>query len=497
MTIKYDLLVEALRELQTAARDIRADLRGVDDAEFGAKLHAALDAAEHLLSVHLPAPRQNVALLLEVLFRAVRNIRPPPVDADLEARTDTRDKIRQATGNLRIVLDEAQDAANAAFPGRRPIRDHFKTIADYAAIENFTGRLDALQAAMENIDKQKDTKPDFVQQGEVITVSVRDTRLVIDLARLHLKLIERIDDKVNETQLDLGAIVTTVETMNDTAVRLRDTFRAWIGDSARKAVLNAESLAATCARLADGARGLGGMMEPRDPAEPEMVLILDGSFMMGIPEEESEREGTKHIDDDARPVHRVTIRRAFLLGRYPVTNDEYAIFARETNQKWESPAGQAAGRLPVRRIEYDDALAYLRWLSERTGHRYRLPSEAEWEYACRAGTPFARYWGDAFDPEMANPRPSRLTPVDRFPPNRWGLHDMLGNALEWVEDQWHDNYLGAPDDGTAWVTGTRPRVLRGGAWGNGGPGGVRAGDRGRDLTGLRASWAGFRVARTL
>ena len=490
MTAAYDSLTEALRQLKQQAAEIRADLRGVNDLEFGDKLLAALDMADRLAALHLPAPYRNVTQQAQVLVRAVRNVRPPPVDPDLQDRTATRDLIRSANGSLRNLLDDVQDAAQKVWPSL-PIPSAFKRITDGAALDAFIRKLGAFQTAVDTLAAEKDSAPTFEQQGQTLTFYAADTRLVIDLTRLHLKLIEQIDgDPVNETELDLGAMDTTVETMSETAGRVRDTFRAWRDNASPGAVLGAEHLAAVAGELKAAMEALAGRM-----GLPEMVLIPAGTFTMGIPLKESQREGFRDLDNRSRPEHAVTFERPFLLGRYPVTNAEYADFAREKDLPWTAPEGEAAARLPAVDIGFADAKAYARWLSERTGHRYRLPTEAEWEYACRAGTVTAQYWGDAFEPAMANPGLRRLTAVDAYPPNPWGLHDMLGNAGEWVEDTWHNNYRGAPLDGTAWVVGGKRRVVRGGFLDvhiRDNRGGVRF-----RIDGVPSRRVGFRLARTL
>jgi len=210
----------------------------------------------------------------------------------------------------------------------------------------------------------------------------------------------------------------------------------------------------------------------RDVPVPEMALIPVGHFLMGVPEAESKREGTD--DSNARPQHQVTIARPFWLGKFPVTRGEYAAFAVETgrgNEPWASTTLRQNDRHPVVNVRHADALAYLDWLSEKTGQTYRLPSEAEWEYAARAGTTSARHWGeDAGKPgEHAHfseiPGSAGGTcPAGSFSPNAFGLHDMLGNVWEWTADPWHGDYQGAPSDGSAWTAGGAAyRVVRGGS----------------------------------
>jgi formylglycine-generating enzyme required for sulfatase activity len=220
--------------------------------------------------------------------------------------------------------------------------------------------------------------------------------------------------------------------------------------------------------------------------------------MMGSTEKEDgsgERE---------RPQHRVTIGHRFAMGRFPVTFEEYNRFCEATQRKKPEDQGWGRGRRPVINVSWDAAQAYIAWLSQETGKAYRLPSEAEWEYACRAGTTSRYSFGDAITPHRANYGDSglgRTREVGAYPANPWGLHDMHGNVWEWVEDDWHENYRGAPADGSAWKetkTGSGPRlcVLRGGSW-SGDSSGCRSACRGWGGTDIRVSGIGFRVARTL
>ncbi len=262
------------------------------------------------------------------------------------------------------------------------------------------------------------------------------------------------------------------------------------------------------------------------PDGPEMVLIPPGTFLMGAPEEESKREHDGGWDDNARPVHRVTITRPFLLGRHPITRGQFAAFVRATDiplTEWRDSGFDQDDSHPVVNISHDDAMDYVEWASVQCAKDYRLPSEAEWEYTARAGTVTARYWGDgredawlyanAADDALrrttnAKPEPDRYfpgddgyantSPVGSFLPNAFGLYDMLGNVLEWCADHWHGSYVGAPTDGIPWTTTGREsgRSLRGGSWVSG-PRYVRAAHRGGIVTGSRNADTGFRVARTL
>ncbi len=192
---------------------------------------------------------------------------------------------------------------------------------------------------------------------------------------------------------------------------------------------------------------------------PKMVTIPAGSFEMG-----------SNDYKDEKPVHSVTIKKPFALGAYPVTFEEYDNYVKHAGaDKPKSSWGR--GKQPVTRVNWKDAVGYAEWLSKQTGKQYRLPTEAEWEYAARAGTKTDYYWEDGNIKEYAwfnENSDGKTHTVGGKRPNSFGLYDMSGNVLEWVQDCWHDNYKKAPDDGSAWEQAdggdcTR-RVLRGGSW---------------------------------
>jgi X-X-X-Leu-X-X-Gly heptad repeat protein len=490
-------LITALGELGYQAKSIRDTLRTVNDEEFRPKLDLAIDVTEDLLAAWWPEPNHRVKPALRTLYLAAQNIDIPIEDAALEERTNTLETLRGSLGRLWHALDKAIRAANATYPGGDEAiwsrgAHNFVTAE---SVENFRAKIDALQlqldamrAAVDRLGRERDTAPHFAQQGELVTFHTTEMIVEINVASLHLK--------VNETRLDIGALVDTIEEIRDVSKDFRATVQGWVDDVTDELLAGAETLNDGARRLVSGVRALGGMIGAGDSDAPDMVLIPRGAFMMGIPDTEAKRENAERWFENALPHHEVTIKHPFLLGRFLVTVGEYAVFARETQRSWEKPTFPQTDRHPAVNVGFDDAVAYAAWLSERTGDLYRLPSEAEWEYACRAGTSTARYWGDAFDPDKANFNGEGTTEVGVYSANPWGPYDTLGNVFEWVEVRWHDNYEGAPNVGNSWTVGRhRHRVIRGGSW-EGYRGYAGAGDRvGCDEA--PHSWVGFRLARTL
>jgi formylglycine-generating enzyme required for sulfatase activity len=238
---------------------------------------------------------------------------------------------------------------------------------------------------------------------------------------------------------------------------------------------------------------------------PEMVVVPAGSFMMGSPVSE------EHRDDDEGPQHEVTLAKPFAVGRFAVTFEEWDACAADRGCKgYQPPDSWGRGRQPVIHVSWDDARAYVAWLSRKTGKTYRLLSEAEREYAARAGTRTPFWWGSKISTSQANYEGTvpyrggsvgeyrqRTVPVDSFEPNPWGLYQVHGNVYEWADDCYHDNYAGAPTDGSAWVSGDcSRRVLRGGSWFFF-PWDLRAANRDAYTPVSRRDHLGFRVGRTL
>jgi formylglycine-generating enzyme required for sulfatase activity len=239
---------------------------------------------------------------------------------------------------------------------------------------------------------------------------------------------------------------------------------------------------------------------------PTMVVIPAGSFMMGSPLNEEGRF------DAESPQHRVTIRYSFLVGKFEVTFDEWDACVSAGGCNGLGPAseggdnGWGRGNRPVINVSWDDTKSYISWLSDKMGKTYRLLSEAEWEYAARAGTTTRFRWGDNIGSDWANCigcgsqwDNNKTAPVGSFSVNAFGLYDMHGNVWEWVEDCYNENYDGAPNDESARLSavgGCDLRVERGGSWSET-PRFMRSAFRLYGFTVDRRDNLGFRVARSL
>ncbi|WP_176722391.1 formylglycine-generating enzyme family protein [Candidatus Thiosymbion oneisti] len=298
------------------------------------------------------------------------------------------------------------------------------------------------------------------------------------------------------------------------------------------------------ALLIQGAEEASGFAPGTLPAEPcvsrpgegpQMVLIESGRFRMGSPPGEKERLSSEG------PQHPVAVVRPFALARCETTVGEFGRFVAETGYRtdaergggcytvnadrsrfqqredasWRNPGFAQSADHPVVCVSFNDARVYARWLSLRTGAAYRLPTEAEWEYAARAGTSTPFWTSDCIHTDQANYDGSydyngcgaktgvyrrRTVPAGSLPANAFGLYEMAGNVYEWVEDCWHDSYAGAPNDGSAWREAgggdCARRVLRGGGWGSD-PGWLRSAGRYRYAADVAYFDVGIRLARTL
>lgn len=239
--------------------------------------------------------------------------------------------------------------------------------------------------------------------------------------------------------------------------------------------------------------------------KPEMIRIEPGNFVMGSCENEPGRFR------DEGPQREVTITRPFELGKYAVTFEEYDVFCDVMGRRKTENEGWGRKRRPIVNLTWEDAYSYCRWLNDQTGDRFRLPTEAEWEYACRAGTTTLYSFGDAISTELANYDGNwmfngsdkgeyrrQTVQVGSLPANQWGLYEMHGNVWEWCFDPWHFGYEGAPKSQRARIYGgeLKRAVIRGGGWGDF-PQGLRSANRSWVSRWGRIDAVGFRLARTL
>ena len=272
---------------------------------------------------------------------------------------------------------------------------------------------------------------------------------------------------------------------------------------------------------------------------PDLVVVPAGTYRMGSPASEAERQTWEG------PVHGVTITHPFAVGVHEVTRGDFSQFVSETGHSagdacstyedgawtlrpgrtWRSPGISQTDDHPVVCVSWSDAKAYVAWLGRKTGQAYRLLSESEWEYVARAGTSTARYWGgsEVEQCRYANGRDQAFVrqypdwvvdgqitvscddghagtaPVGSYEANGFGLHDVIGNVWEWVEDCWNESYEGAPAHGEAWATGSQHcqwHMRRGGSW-TLNPLSLRSAQRNANESDVRGYWGGFRVARTI
>jgi formylglycine-generating enzyme required for sulfatase activity len=195
---------------------------------------------------------------------------------------------------------------------------------------------------------------------------------------------------------------------------------------------------------------------------PVLVSLPGGSFTMG----------NNTSDPSEKPAHQVSINAPFAIGKYEVTVEQWAACVEDGGACPRIATDAGKKRVPLRDVSWDDAQLYVKWLSKVTGKRYRLPTEAEWEYAARGGTSTRYWWGEQMKSGTANCKNcgepwQRDAPAEigSFAPNPFGLYDMNGSVWEWVSDCWHNNFKGAPSDGRSWdEPNCRVRVIRGGSW---------------------------------
>jgi formylglycine-generating enzyme required for sulfatase activity len=495
---------DRLRDAQIAARQIPDRLGSVTRAE----IESALSLIENSLKADFSELRGN----LSTAHAAIRERRFP---------FGEHSAMFGRLAELAYSLEDIEQAAAAAdYPeARTPLSLPQQHLVPRGAI---IAELDALEASLSafdkklsDLEKQQSGAPEFEDQDA----------LILDVTEHAGAQSKAVHELVGQRQIDvrgllvliggLGRVVRSfVSTVAPAVARVTAKLKASalaLGRSGREV----EGAGGAVVRAAVSARADGDFPGVRfrdfDTA-PEMIVVPAGEFMMGS------RQGEG--DDDERPQRKVAIRNPCAVGIAPVMRGEFAAFVRATNYEtgsgadvwdgqrwkndpaasWRAPGFKQDDDHPVVCVNWHDAQAYVKWLSERSGTIYRLLSEAEWEYCCRAGTASAYSTGDSITPDQANfyPNHKGTTSVFKFPPNAFGLRDMHGNVWEWCEDSWHGDYSGDPPaNGSTWGGGDESlRVLRSGSWFD-----VSQNLRSANRLGVhpinRSNDIGFRVARTL
>ncbi|MCA3388809.1 MAG: formylglycine-generating enzyme family protein [Roseomonas sp.] len=556
-------LRERLAEVQRCTDSFGAVLPQTNQPGPLAFFPSVLERIRLILGNEQEGATGNLAAALAEVRKDIRRHPLPDLDPDLDERTQALFLLRGERGNLIEALENALDACNVlAMPLRASPEGDLELPREAVqdsllrALDERLRRLDSAVKTMEEAAAKADTNAAAagtnisVSQIGLINLSTRELKLDIAAARFETKIAA---DPGAPPTIDLGALARTLEAIRDTARDLRElvqSLHAWVAP----AVVAAGRMVAAGAERAwrglktlvskvryerelsqqaqdtvseDHSKPFRPPLEPlarwREPipglpeeAWPDMITLPTGEFLMGAPNGE---EGSATIE---RPQRHVTVPRPFALGRTAVT---FAMWDAAMAAGFVPPSGKPPedagwGRddRPVINVSWDDAQAYCRWLNQRLGlpsGTYRLPSEAEWEYACRAGTTTPFSFGKTISTEEANydggntyvrvkrgeylglnVYRGRTVPVGSLPANPWGLHEMHGNVLEWVEDAYGPYPAQATDASPLKQADDTERVLRGGSCFIETLG-VRSATRFTDAAGTVFFIYGFRVARRL
>ena len=447
----------------------------VDGTSQPAPVEAAAESAEPVVEQPVTEPVKAAPAEEDEVTRLLA-----AAEADIKARRLTRPVGNNAWDRYLRVL-ELEPASPAAIRGMERV------------IESYGGLFDAA-LGQEDFDKAAgylssigDLNPDspVFEEGERRLEAARQARAarLAEIARQR-----QAEEAARQAELERQRIAQAIEThwsAFGTALQADDLEEATgILTQVRSLNPDAPGLAAGEQRLAAAQAALERQRQAAEEKARQyagdMVSIPGGTFRMG--------DLNGGGDDDERPVHSVTVP-AFKLGKFEVTFTQWDACVADGGCGRYTPddRGWGRGNRPVIYVSWDDIQGFIDWLNDKTGGNYRLPTEAEWEYAARAGSTTKYSWGNRIGSNRANcyedncgDRWNNTAPVGSFSANAWGLHDLHGNVWEWAQDCWNDSYVGAPTDGSAWTSGDcSQRVSRGGAWGNN-PRNLRSAHRGRN-----------------
>ena len=445
---------------------------------------AIKDALDRLPSTTLV---QVMTDTVEVVTLGGENHAPELIDDLVDSyEVETQGFLQKEAENVHKLIKAARDSANSGEAAVKPYVDKLDAVA-----RNWDKVAQPIQLSAKARGIDHEASRDLAYEIRSLAIDLFNTHDMLTQSQRLIGLLQELFAELPEVseRVDQDAdVLADIFYEQKQAVARRDEC-AEIDEGLTKPVIaTARRAVGEAFRDALSSGGEG----------PAMVVLPTGRFRMGSPAGETGRF------DDEGPVHTVTISRPIAMGQYPVTFEDYDLYV-SMGTKRPADRGWGRGRMPVISVSWEDAKAYAAWLSEQTGKRYRLPSESEWEYAARAGTETAYSWGDEIGVNRTNCKGSgskwsgrQTSPVGSFAPNGFGLYDMHGNVWEWVEDGWHDNYEGAPSDGSAWTSGgdSSRAVVRGGSWSYN-PRLLRAAYRGRDRPSNRFSKVGFRLVQDL
>jgi len=408
-------------------------------------------------------------------FGQIARLRADLSDADAAARSAQTARLKAEAEVARMMTEIAR--LTTASEAARKQADENRTLADNRAKE-----IASLKSAAETIGRRADASATAQAEAERLARLLASAENARDAASAKAEALAK----------EVAALVGKVSELTTVAAITKK-----VTDAVK--TTQAPLPMSTSALFAPGTvfRDCYDNAPVRNPPCPEMVVIPAGSFIMGS------SDGRDH----EKPPHKVTIAKPFAVSKLEVTFAEWETCVSGggcTANPTPSDKSWGKERRPVINVSWTDAQEYVGWLSNKTGKTYRLLSEAEWEYAARAGTTTQYAWGDGIGKGNANCDGcgsqwdnKQTAPVGAFKPNAFGLFDMHGNVHEWVEDSYHPTYEGAPEDGSAWTAGgTSSRVLRGGSW-SFFPNYLRSANRSFDRPDFRNDYIGFRVARTL